>query len=115
MIIPAGTPVSMTSVLIHDNPDIFPDPFRFNPDRWLEDHARQRLQRYLVSFGKGTRMCAGMNLAMAEIYLTLASVFRQFELELVGIVRERDVNVIHDFISTSPSLESQGMNVRVTG
>lgn len=113
--IPAGTPVSMTSLLLHDNPDIFPDPYRFDPDRWLEEKACLRLQRYLVPFGKGTRMCLGMNLAMAEIYLTFASVFSRFRMELVGVVRERDVDAVHDFVSPIPRLDSKGMNVRVTG
>lgn len=112
-IIPAGTTVSMSSVLIHDNPDIYPQPSVFNPDRWLADESQKRLQRYLVPFGKGTRMCAGLNLAYAEIYLTLASVFRRFDFEMVDVVRERDIDITHDFFNTSSSLESKGMNVRV--
>ena len=56
-----------------------------------------------------------MNLAYAEIYLTLANVLRRFDMQLSGVVRERDVDVIHDFLNTSPSLESTGMKVLVTG
>lgn len=111
--IPAGTTVTMSSVLIHDNPNIYPEPSVFNPDRWLADDSQKRLQRYLVSFGKGTRMCAGLNLAYAEIYLTLASVFRRYDFEMVNVVRERDIDITHDFFNTSSSLESKGMNVRV--
>ena len=33
--IPPGTPISMTSIHIHTNPDIFPSPYNFKPDRWL--------------------------------------------------------------------------------
>lgn len=113
--IPAGTTVTMSSVLIHDNPDIYPEPFVFNPDRWLAEENRKRLQRYLVPFGKGTRMCVGLNLAYAELYLTLASVFRRFDFEMVDVVRERDVDITHDFYTTSPSLGSKGFNVRVLG
>lgn len=102
----------MTSVLIHDNSDIYPEPSVFNPDRWLADDS-QRLQRYLVPFGKGTRMCGGLNLAYAEIYLTLASVFRRYDFEMVDVVRERDIDITRDFFNTSSSLESKGMNVRV--
>ena len=111
--IPPGTTVTMTSVLIHDNPSIYPSPSVFNPDRWLADDNQKGLQRYLVSFGKGTRMCAGMNLAYAEIYLTLASVLRRFDFEMVDVIRERDIDITHDFFNTSTSLESKGMNVRV--
>ena len=57
--IPRGTPVGMTSVLIHNNPAIFPKPKKFNPERWLQPSAPQ-LRKYLVSFSKGSRSCLGM-------------------------------------------------------
>ena len=58
--IPKGTPVGMTSTLIHQNPDIFQQPLEFIPERWLDPHERQRLERYLVPFSKGSRSCAGI-------------------------------------------------------
>jgi cytochrome P450 len=43
------------------DPEIFPDPHVFDPDRWLRAAAKgQRLDKYMISFGKGTRMCVGM-------------------------------------------------------
>ncbi len=73
--IPAGTPVSMTALLIFQNPRIFPEPFTFRPERWIEN---PRLDRYQVAFSKGTLMCIGMNLVMAEMCLILAAVFRVY-------------------------------------
>lgn len=58
--IPRGTPVGMTSTLIHQTPDIFPQPFEFVPERWLDPEDRKRLERYLVPFSRGTRQCAGI-------------------------------------------------------
>ena len=55
--IPAGTSMSMTSALIHTNPNIFPDPLEFRPERWIEN---RRLDRYLLSFSKGDRQCLGI-------------------------------------------------------
>lgn len=55
--IPAGTPVSMTAGLIHMNPELFPDPDLFRPERWIEN---RRLDRYLLSFSKGSRQCLGI-------------------------------------------------------
>jgi len=69
------TPVGMTTVLQHHDPSIFPDPTTFNPERWLEN---PHLSRYLVSFCKGSRGCLGINLAYAEIYMCLASIFVAF-------------------------------------
>ena len=58
--IPKGTPVGMTSTLIHQNPDIYPQPLEFVPERWLDPNERQRLERYLVPFSRGSRQCAGI-------------------------------------------------------
>lgn len=57
--IPKGTPVGMTSTLIHLNADIFPNPLEFAPERWIDPKERQRLERYLVPFSKGSRNCVG--------------------------------------------------------
>lgn len=61
-IIPPGTAIGMSSVLIHANEDVFPDPDEFRPERWLADNAtrRKELEGHLFSFGKGTRQCLGM-------------------------------------------------------
>jgi cytochrome P450 len=110
--IPPWTPVSMTSVLMHENPKYFPEPSVFRPERWLEGNSEKRLEKYLVPFSKGTRACAGMNLAYAEIYLTLAAMFGQFEMELYETTRE-DVDVVHDFFNPSARLDSKGVRVLV--
>ncbi len=74
-VIPAGTPVGSTSVLIHHNEDIFPESQKFSPERWLDGKGRE-LERYLVSFCVGSRKCLGVNLAYAELYLGLSAIWR---------------------------------------
>lgn len=56
-IIPRNTPVSMSNVDILMNKDIYPDPEKFIPERWLDNPS---LDRYFVPFGKGSRMCLGI-------------------------------------------------------
>ena len=108
--IPPGTTVFMTSLLIHENEDIFLDPRVFRPERWL---GGDRLQRYLTPFTRGSRACLGVTLAWAEMYLILASVFRRFEFDISGIVRERDIDIARDVIIGLPSYESKGAIVRI--
>jgi cytochrome P450 len=72
IVIPRGTTFGQSNWFIHYDPSYFPEPHLFNPDRWSDPDERQRLQRYLIPFGRGTRMCIGLNLAYAEIYQTLA-------------------------------------------
>ncbi|MCJ1398638.1 hypothetical protein MMC11_001838 [Xylographa trunciseda] len=90
--IPPGTPVSMTSVLVHQDESIFPNAQVFDPERWLNN---PRLVRYLVSFTKGSRQCLGMNLAYAEQYLCLAAIWRRFGSQEVRY--EDDVGVLELF------------------
>ncbi len=108
--IPRGTPVGMTAVLMHDDPKIWPQPSVFKPERWLQDG--QRLEKYLVPFSKGTRNCAGQTLALAEIYLGLAALFRRFEFELFETTR-RDIDIVRDFFNTAAELDTTGLRVKV--
>ena len=52
------------------------------------------------------------SLATAELYLTLAAVFRQFDMELYETTRE-DVDIVHGFFASSPRLDSKGVRVLV--
>ncbi|KAJ5198303.1 uncharacterized protein N7498_007420 [Penicillium cinerascens] len=82
-IIPPGTPVSQLIYLVHMNSNVFPDPHTFNPERWLESPQKgERLDRFLVPFTKGSRICVGMNLSYAEMYLMFATLARRFDLEM---------------------------------
>lgn len=110
----------MTSTLIHQNPTIFPSPHEFRPERWLEN---PRLDRYLVSFSKGSRQCLGMNLAYSELYLALACIFRQYglrdqknmggQIELFGTTKE-DVEIQFDQFVAIPKADSKGVRVLIT-
>ncbi|EUC34954.1 hypothetical protein COCCADRAFT_35526 [Bipolaris zeicola 26-R-13] len=76
-VVPPGTIVSCGSTFVHYNADIFPEPDKFVPERWLET---PELDNWLVAFSRGPRMCLGINLAWAELRLTFAHVFRKFEM-----------------------------------
>ncbi|KAM0162140.1 hypothetical protein ACHAQE_003868 [Botrytis cinerea] len=119
--IPAGTPVSMTSVHIHQNPDIFSSPLTFNPYRWLTHSNNspstpltpdKTLEKYLVAFGKGSRSCAGINLAKAEILLTLATIFRRYEVQELVETDRRDVEVKRDLFLPFPEVGRGGVRVK---
>lgn len=111
-IIPSGTPVSMSPLPIHDNEDIFPEPNEFKPERWLPfDTNRQRLLRYLATFGGGSRGCVGLELAKAEILTSLACVLRRFgaKMRLKDTVRERDIDTVYDLVNPAPSRQANGV------
>ncbi|KAH8432378.1 uncharacterized protein LDX57_010018 [Aspergillus melleus] len=51
-----GTSISMDARSVNMNPELFPNPSEFVPERWLEN---PQLSRYLLTFSKGTRICLG--------------------------------------------------------
>ncbi|KAL8940289.1 MAG: hypothetical protein Q9211_002353 [Gyalolechia sp. 1 TL-2023] len=110
--IPAGTAISMTPLHVHENSKIFPDPYTFQPERWLIPE-QQNLRKYLVAFAKGKRACLGKHIAWAELYLTVAMVLRRFNFELVDTVKERDWTVSKATVVGSVSSDSKGVMARV--
>ncbi|KAI4242382.1 MAG: hypothetical protein LQ352_007253 [Teloschistes flavicans] len=108
-----GTPVGMTSVFMHEDESIFPNHKEFKPERWLDAKGSgSRLERYLVNFGRGTRQCIGISLAYAELYMTIATIFRRFELELF----ETDASAVEysrDFFNAMPEKRGDGLKVCV--
>jgi hypothetical protein len=54
----------MSSWLIHRNEEYFPEPAKFDPDRWVNAADPQRLHKAFVPFGKGSRACVGMKYVM---------------------------------------------------
>ncbi|MGS2646836.1 cytochrome P450 [Streptosporangium sp. LJ11] len=78
---PAGTRLTPCIALAHRSPEIYPDPGRFDPGRFLG--APRHAQEYLP-FGGGTRRCLGANLAMLEMRMVVAAVLRRHDLRCLN-------------------------------
>ncbi|KAI1371157.1 benzoate 4-monooxygenase cytochrome P450 [Hypoxylon crocopeplum] len=109
--IPRGTPVMQSLYLVHMNPDVFPEPKKFNPQRWLDNPSLK--SRYLMAFGRGTRQCLGINLAYAEMLLSIARLLYRFDMELFDVVKERDIDVTGDCFNGVTHDDSPGVQVRI--
>ncbi|KAH9960412.1 cytochrome P450 [Russula dissimulans] len=79
--IPGGAVVSQSALFVSFSEEVFERPHEFLPDRWLQPGSKS-LENWIVVFSKGPRSCIGINLAYCEIYLTLAYLFRRFDLRL---------------------------------
>jgi cytochrome P450 len=77
-----------------------------------EDGKGKPLSRYMVSFSKGSRQCIGMNLAYAELYIGLATVFRRVRMSLFETGPEA-VDVKIDIFVPRPMKGSKGVRVTV--
>ena len=58
--IPAGTPVGMTTLLMHLDETVYSEAHKFEPERWMDIETRKRADRTYAPFSRGTRNCIGM-------------------------------------------------------
>ncbi|KAI9815380.1 MAG: hypothetical protein M1832_005519 [Thelocarpon impressellum] len=108
--IPAGTDVGMSSWMMHRDPIVFPNPDRFEPERWTDPAEAKRLEGNLVSFGKGSRQCLGMPLAYCELYVTLGTLFRHCDKLRVHECGPEDMTY-EDYFAAYHPLDSRRFHV----
>ncbi|KAI9931758.1 hypothetical protein MW887_010337 [Aspergillus wentii] len=86
--IPANTRVNTQAYSLHRNPEVFPDPESWQPQRWLNEGNSpsdlEERRRWFWAFGSGGRMCVGSNLALQEIKLVVAAIYTNFSSTVVN-------------------------------
>ena len=80
--VPAGTPVLLGTTVSHHLPECFPDPERFDIERYSESEKQHRQPGAFAPFGVGRHRCLGSGFAEVQIALTLATIVRETELVL---------------------------------
>jgi cytochrome P450 len=68
-LLPAGSIVGCSAYELHFNEHVFPNPFSFQPERWLEENVTPEVKDSFFAFGAGSRSCIAKNLAMAELFM----------------------------------------------
>lgn len=83
--IPSGSNLFILQWQTQRDARFFPDPERFDPERWRDDAVRSgKIPRFAYfPFGGGPRVCVGASFAMMEATLLLAMIQKGFHLELV--------------------------------
>ena len=106
--IPANVRVSSRAYTLHRDPEVFPDPEQWKPQRWLDSQGRVELggekARWFWAFGSGGRMCVGSNLAMTEMKNIVAAIWSNFATSVVN-----DSGMMHtDGYTSEPRGSSEG-------
>lgn len=100
--IPAGTIVSTQAWSMHRNPNVFTAPDVFSPERWQEasTHPDQlaQMHQHLISFGTGTRVCGGQNLAQVIMRIVLSSICRNFTVIAPRETTEKSMEMKDSFV-----------------
>src|SRR4029079_13444429 len=79
--LPAGTALMASVIMVHNREDLYPEPTRFRPSRFLE---RKFTPFEHIPFGGGARRCIGAAFALYEMKIVLAPLLRAHRLRLVS-------------------------------
>ncbi|KAG2099581.1 cytochrome P450 [Suillus discolor] len=79
-LIPAGATVIGNHWAIANDPEVFPEPHRFNPQRWIDDAGRVRGDLKFFTFGFGRRVCPGQHVANRSVFINTALILWAFRL-----------------------------------
>ena len=78
---PAGVCLTPNAYLVHHDPEVYPDPYSFRPERFLDTPPGTYTW---LPFGGGRRRCIGASFAMVEMKIVLASLLRECEITRAG-------------------------------
>ncbi|GAA0606681.1 cytochrome P450 [Kutzneria viridogrisea] len=78
--LPVGTEVTLSPHALHHDPRYFPDPDRFDPDRWAPERDSGPPKGAYVPFGAGARQCIGNVFAQTEIVAAAATIAASWRL-----------------------------------
>ncbi|KAM3237234.1 cytochrome 82A3 [Capsicum annuum] len=82
--IPKGTRLFVNMWKFHHDPNIWPNPHEFKPERFLTTHKDVNVRGNhfeLIPFGTGRRMCPGTSLALQVVYYVLAVLLQRFDIK----------------------------------
>lgn len=93
---------------------MFAHPQSFLPERWADPEERRRLNRYLQPWGRGARLCLGMELATIDAYLAVSRLFGPgagFDMSLYD-TQDEDWVPYHEWFAGFP--KGRGLRVRIS-
>ncbi|XP_055546905.1 probable cytochrome P450 4d14 [Wyeomyia smithii] len=80
VIVPAGVDVTVPIYVIHRNPEVYPDPERFDPERFADSTVHRRGPYDYIPFSIGSRNCIGQRYALMELKITIIRLVANFQI-----------------------------------
>ncbi|XP_068708816.1 cytochrome P450 3A9-like [Montipora foliosa] len=106
--IPAGLEVIVPVYSIHRDAEVWPDPEKFNPERFRSPAKDSRSPYHFMPFGLGPRSCIGMRFALMEVKITLVRFLMKYK-----IMRSPETQVPLKIVSGGTLYAKNGVHVRI--
>lgn len=81
-VVPEGTFLTIPTYAFHHDPENFPNPDVFDPDRFTEEEKSKRHQFAYLPFGEGPRICIGMRFGLLQSKIGLAMLLKHFKFDI---------------------------------
>jgi cyclooctat-9-en-7-ol 5-monooxygenase len=78
--IPAGSELAYSPRAMHRNPALYPEPLKFDPDRWVDRPVRALPRGAYIPFAEGNRQCIGNEFAVTEMIAAVAALCSRWRL-----------------------------------
>jgi cytochrome P450 len=90
--LPPKTVTLVSAHAQHHRESNFPEPLRFDPDRWLPEREAERHRSSFLPFSAGPRVCIGLHFALLEGPIVLATLMKRwrFEIDPARVIDEAD-------------------------
>ncbi|KAG7188951.1 hypothetical protein KM043_008550 [Ampulex compressa] len=79
--IPEGLIVRIPVYAIHHDPNIYPEPDVFNPERFSKENQETRHQMSYLPFGNGPRICLGLRFANFQVKIGITTILQKYKIE----------------------------------
>lgn len=80
VVLPKGSGVILPALAIHRDPEIYPEPDRFDPDRFTKENIANRHPYAWFPFGKGPRECIGMRFGYMQMRIGLVTFLNNYKI-----------------------------------
>ncbi|KAG1882710.1 cytochrome P450 [Suillus subluteus] len=100
--IPAGTTVIGNQWAISRDPEVYPEPDVFKPQRWIDDQGRLRDDLTLFIFGFGRRACPGLHVANRSVFINSLLIIWAFQLSLDPTKPQDDMGFLNLMMPNVP-------------
>ena len=108
--IPAGLQVIIPVYFLHRDPDVWPNPEKFDPERFRSPAKDCRHPYQFLPFGLGPRSCIGMRFALMEIKIALVKFLMKYK-----FVRSPETQVPLEILAGVTLIPKYGVHVRIEG